>query len=160
LLGKTFFGGKLKIFQHVSYENYLGSVYALPEFIASTPAPQPSGPAFFGPVNSTRPDRSWLLYLDGKYSLGPFSLVYALPFGAIHPQLTFANAVVQNDRFDIYDRYVVLQYQGQLARRLRLDVKGYYIQFVRSFSIELFPPSYFFPPPPAASGGGPGGLHF
>ena len=41
MFGKTFFNGKLKIFQHLSYESYIGQVYDIPQFLVSAPAPQP-----------------------------------------------------------------------------------------------------------------------
>ena len=78
LFGKTFLDGKLKIFQHVSYENYLGPIWNIPQLLASTPAPQPSGPAFFGPAVEPPTARSWMVDARRQVlSFGPVSLYYA-----------------------------------------------------------------------------------
>jgi iron complex outermembrane receptor protein len=163
MFGKSFLKGKLKIFQHLSYESYLGTVFTYPQYIASSPAPQPGGGAFYGPkLVSTEPLRSWLVYLDGKYTFGPISLYYQIPFGENHPQMVFANAVVPNDTWSQYDRYAILEYKDRyLKDRIGLTAKGYYTQFVRDFSIQLFPGSSLLPAFKDAHGNmNPGGLHF
>jgi outer membrane receptor protein involved in Fe transport len=158
LFGKAFFGGKLKIFQHLSYESYIGPVFDIPQFIVSSPAPQPGGLAFFGANAPRDPARSWFVIVDGKYSYGPISLYYMIPFGENHPNLVFANAVQSNDRVSVYDRYAVLEYKDRFARdRVGLTVRGYGVQFIEDYSIQLFPASAFFP---RTSPTDPGGLHF
>lgn len=162
LFGKTFFHNKLKIFQHISYENFIGQVYTLPKFIASSPAPQPEGVAFYGALTGDDPARSWMLTVDGKISLGPVSLYYMAPFGDIHPQLVFANAVVPNSTWNMWDRYAILEYKDRFKKdTIGVTVKGYWTQFVRNFDIQLFPPSSLFPAF-NGPGGNPqvGGLHF
>jgi outer membrane receptor protein involved in Fe transport len=146
LFGKAFFGGKLKLLQHISYENYLGPVWSMPNFIASTATPQWAGPSFYGPVSSPHPDRSWLGIVDGKLSLGPVSLYYMVPFGSTGTQATFADALVPHGRTDIYDRYVILQYKDRLLKgRFGVDVKGYWSQFNRGLQVMAVPPSTSFP---------------
>ncbi|MCU1279870.1 MAG: TonB-dependent receptor [bacterium] len=157
LFGKTFFNGKLKLFQHASYESFIGQVSDIPQFIASAAAPQPAGTAYYGANRLVDPLRSWMVILDGKYSLGPVNLYYMLPFGDIHPQLTFNSAVVPNDTWNDYDRYGVLEYKDRHFKdRFGLTIKAYGAQFVRDFSIQLLPRSYFFP----AFGSNYGGLNF
>ncbi len=147
MFGKTFLGGKLKIFQHLSFEDFVGTTYAIPRYLASSPSPQPGGPAFYGATAGDYPDRSWLLTVDGKYSVGPVSLYYNVPFGTVHPQLGFSNSIVPKNTFTVFDRYGVLQYQDRFfAGRFGLTAKAYYVQFVREHAIELFPPSQLFPP--------------
>jgi len=162
MFGKAFFKNRLKIFQHVSYENYIGSTWNIPTFYASSPAPQPPGPAFYGPTSEPAPSRSWIVNVTGKYTLGPVSLYYRVPFGNMYPQLIFANAVVPNTAANIYDRYAILEYKDRFWKdRLGFTVKGYYTQFVRSFSIQLFPTSSLFPPYMNPDGtNNQGGLHF
>jgi outer membrane receptor protein involved in Fe transport len=146
MFGKSFLKGKLKLFQHISFETYLGSVFELPEFVASTPAPQPTGPAYYTHLASPTPDRSYIVYLDGKYSFGPVSLYWQAPFGENHPQLVFNLAIVPKDTWNQYDRYVILEYKDRyLKDRLGLTAKGYWTQFVRDYTIMLFPPSTLFP---------------
>lgn len=158
MFGKTFFNGKLKIFQHASYETFIGAVFDIPELLVSSPAPQPIGTAYFAANRPRDPDRSWLVHIDGKYSFGPVSLYYMLPFGDVHPNIVFNNAVVQNSSFPIYDRYGVLEYKDRYAKdRVGLTVKGYAIQFVRDVSAQLFPSSAFLP---KTSMSDPGGIHF
>ncbi len=160
MFGKTFFNGKLKIFQHLSYENWIGEVHDVPQFLVSSPAPQPGGLAYYA-INAPRdPDRSWLVTVDGKYSWGPLSLYYMLPFGDEHPNMVFANAVVQNNSFSFYDRYGVLEYKDRyLKDRIGLTVKGYATQFVRDAGVRVFPSSAFFAKDPAVQGDF-GGLRF
>src|SRR5262249_8770115 len=142
--------GKLKIFQHISYESFIGEVYNIPQFLVSTPAPQPSGIAYFANNAPRDPDRSWTAIVDGKYSYGPLSLSYMIPFGDVHPNMVFANAVVKGDTWNFFDRYAVLEYKDRFAKdRFGITVKGYGTQFVRGASIQLFPSSAFLPRNPA-----------
>ncbi len=160
MFGKTFFNGKLKLFQHISYETFIGETFDIPQFLVSTPAPQPAGVAYYAGNAPRDPYRSWLVVVDGKYSYGPLSLYYMLPFGDIHPNMVFANAIVQGDTFNHYDRYGVLEYKDRYAKdRVGLTVKGYAVQFVRDYSIQLFPSSAFFPQQTGINNG-LGGLHF
>jgi outer membrane receptor protein involved in Fe transport len=159
LFGKTFFNGKLKLFQHISYENFIGEVHDIPQFLVSSPAPQPGGLAYYATNAPRDPARSWFVIVDGKYSFGPISLYYMLPFGNSHPNLTFANTVITGDTWNQYDRYGVLEYKDRFAKdRIGLTVKGYATQFVRDLSIQLFPSSAFLPKNPMVPGDN-GGLH-
>jgi outer membrane receptor protein involved in Fe transport len=154
LFGKTFLNGKLKFFQHISYESYIGPVYTIPQFVVSAPGPQPGGLAWFGPPLPTDPLRSWHVNLDGKYTFGPVSLYYSVPFGDTHPNLSFGQAVAGNDLWSSYDRYGVLEYRDRyLKDRIGLTVKAYGTQFVRDYAFQLFPPSNFFPPTKTSPGG-------
>lgn len=159
LFGKTFLAGKLKLFQHISYETYIGPVYNVPQFIVSSPAPQPAGIAYFGPNTPVDPARSWIVNIDGKYTFGPVSLYYSIPFGDTHPNLSFGQGVVNRDTWTIYDRYGVLEYRDRyLKDKIGLTVKGYAVQFVRDFTFEVFPTSNFFPATTMNGVTNPGGL--
>ena len=165
LFGKTFLAGKLKIFQHISYESDIGEVYTAPQFITSAPSPQPGGNAFYGQTQTIDPGRSWLVTIDGKYSYGPVSLYYMVPFGDQHSGIIFANALQGGTRnlWNLYDRYAILEYKDRfLKEKLGLTVKGYGTQFVRNFGDTLFPPSAFFPNQLRPDGSliGRGGLNF
>ncbi len=160
MFGKTFFSGKLKLFQHISYESYIGETADTPQFLVSSPAPQPGGLAYYATNTPRDPDRSWLVIVDGKYSYGPLSLYYMLPFGDQHPNMVFGNAVVQGETFSFYDRYGVLEYKDRFAKdRVGVTVKGYATQFVRDGSVRVFPSSLFLPRDPATPGD-LGGLRF
>ena len=161
MFGKTFLNKKLKIFAHASFESDIGEVYNLPQYIASTPAPQPAGPAYYGTNASFDPARSWFFQVDGKVSYGPVSLYWQIPVGEYHPQLTFSSGVSPNSNFNIYDRYAFLEYKDRFwQNNFGITAKGYYTQFVRSISVEPFAPSSLFPP--FIENGRPrvGGLHF
>ncbi|MCU1282310.1 MAG: hypothetical protein JWM53_5856 [bacterium] len=159
LFGKSFFNGKLKLFQHISYESFIGEVHDIPQFLLSEPSPQPAGVAYYAANAPRDPPRSWMVIVDGKYSFGPISLYYMLPFGDVHPNLGFANSVVTGTTWNSYDRYAVVEYKDRFAKdQVGLTVKAYGTQFVRDFSIELFPSSAFFPA--NAMTGNAGGLHF
>src|SRR5262249_10451771 len=136
LFGRSFWGGRLKLFQHASFETWLGDVYRLPQTIAYGPAPQTAADVYWGALISIDPSRSWHITLDGKYSLGPFSLYYMVPFGVDGYNLVFAQCLVKNDYFNNYDRYGVLEYKDRYARdRIGLTIKAYGIQFVRDYDL-------------------------
>jgi outer membrane receptor protein involved in Fe transport len=161
LFGKSFFGGKLKIFAHASYESWIGPTWNIPQFQASTPAPQPTGPAFFGPTQELMPDRSWMVNFDGKISLGPVSLLYSIPFADYHQQMTFANAIVPKNNATSFNRYVILEYKDRFAKDVfGLTVKGYWSEFVNNFNSQLFPPFAQFPGFTGPDGPNVGGVHF
>ena len=160
MFGKTFLSGKLKLFQHISYENWVGEVHDVPQFLVSSPAPQPGGIAYYATNAPRDPDRSWLVIVDGKYSYGPLSLYYMLPFGEMHPNMVFANAVVQNETFSTFDRYGVLEYKDRFFKdRFGVTIKGYGTQFVRDINTRVFPSSQFLPRDPNTPGDF-GGLRF
>jgi hypothetical protein len=147
LFGRTFLNGRLKIFQHVSYESALGTVYNLPQLIATSNSPQPPGIVYWGRNQPVDPDRSWWVMVDGKYTFGPVTLYYNVPFGDYHPNLTFANATVKHHTWSVYDRYGMLEYKDRyLKDKIGLTVKGYGTQFVRDYRVDLFPGSAFLPP--------------
>ena len=161
LFGKTFFGGKLKIFQHISYESYVGSTWNLPAYLISTPAPEPGGPGFFGPNVEVRPERSWVVMVDGKYSLGPVSLLYQLPFASMNQALSFANAAVPANNANVFDRFAALQYQQRVLKgTLGITAKGYWSQFIRNYNSTLFPPQAQFPGFTGPLGPNIGGVRF
>lgn len=168
MFGKSFLRGKLKIFQHVSYENWIGEVFNQPQFIASSPAPQPLGPAFYGPVyseysqpGSYDPARSWMVQITGKYTFGPVTISYRIPVGNMWQQTVFANAHVPGSLANIYDRYAVAEYKDRFWKdRFGVTVKGYYSQFLRNFSVQLFPKSSLFPGYDVNGRYNYGGLHF
>ena len=69
-----------------------------------------------------------------------------LPLGDAHPNMVFANAVMQGDTWSVYDRYGALEYKSRFAKdRFGIAVKAYGVQFVRDFTVQLFPSSSFFP---------------
>ena len=134
LFGKTFFNGKLKIFQHVSLRDLHRpdlrhpAVHRLDAGAAAgrhrllrrqVAAPIPTAAGWSSSTASTR--------------FGPVSLYYMLPFGDMHPNMTSTTSVVpSNHTWNQYDRYGVARVQGSLLEGPhRPDVKGYCIQFVR-----------------------------
>ena len=126
MFGKTFFNGKLKIFQHISYENFIGEVYNIPQFLVSTPAPQPGGIAYFA-TNAPRDPGAQLDRHRRRQVLvrpGLASTTWCRS-ATSHPSLAFANAVVQGDTWNIYDRYGVLEYKDRFAKdRVGLTRQG------------------------------------
>jgi outer membrane receptor protein involved in Fe transport len=162
MFGKTFFGGKLKIFQHVSYENFIGPMTNHPEFLAGSPSPQPIGPSIYGAYNGIEPARSWLLTIDGKYSLGPFTLFYQVPVGDMHPGQTFNNTHLNQQMWNIYERYAVLAYKDRFfGDRFGLTARAYYTEFVRRIDTEVIVQSSLYPSFTAPDGSTHfGGVHF
>jgi iron complex outermembrane receptor protein len=146
LFGKSFWSGRLKLFQHVSYETFIGEVYDIPQQLVTAPAPQPGGDEYFAANAPRDPPRSWLVTVDGKYSVGPVSLYYMLPFGDIHPNLAFSNTVVTQTTFNQYERYGVLEYKDRYSKgRIGLTIKGYGVQFVRDLTAQVTASNTFLP---------------
>jgi len=163
MFGKSFWKGKFKMMQHVSGETWLGPRFDIPQFVASSPAPQPIGPAFYGKNAPNESDRSWFVRIDGKYSLGPVSLYFDIPVGAFHHSVIFANSVPPKNTFSTYDRVAAIDYKGRFwGDKFGLTLKGYFTQFVRGYDVQLFPPSSLFPPVTNMAGTvlTPGGLDF
>jgi len=161
LFGKTFLSGKLKIFAHASYENWIGPTWNIPQFQAQSPAPQPAGPIFYGPTAEITPARSWMVNFDGKISLGPVTLGWSIPFAEHHQAITFNNAVVPNNNSTLLTRYVTLEYRSRFFKDLfGLAVKGYWTQFVNDFNVQIFPPQFQFPAFTGPLGPNIGGIHF
>ena len=93
MLGKALAGGKLKIFQHISYENFIGEEYTMQQNVLSSPAPQPNGPIFYGPTLASEIPRSTIVNIDGKLSAGPISVIYSFPIVELHLPTTFPSTV-------------------------------------------------------------------
>lgn len=137
MFGRSFLKGKIKLFQHVSYETYLGEVFDIPQVLY---------PRTIGANRPVDPERSWQVIVDGKYTFGPFTLYYMLPFGERYPNLGFNNIVTNRTRWDTYDRYGILAYEDRFFKdRFKLSVKGYAVQFVRNPILEYALPSSVFP---------------
>jgi outer membrane receptor protein involved in Fe transport len=87
-----------------------------------------------------------------------------IPFGDEHPMLTFANGTnAHNNTWNLYDRYAMIEYKDRFFKdRFGVAIKGYGTQFVRSFNVQLLPPSAFFPEQtdPSGKDNGSGGLQF
>ncbi len=163
MFGRAFFKNRLKIMAHVSYENWGGPEYSIPELFAASPAPQPAGPGIYGAHDfATDVPRSWHLNIDGKITLGPLSFYGNYPLGQQAHSLGFSDVVVMTDQavckanpmsaacldsnknvWRWYDRYAVLEYKSRFFRdRLGLNAKAYYIQFNRDFDgVRLYPAS-------------------
>jgi iron complex outermembrane receptor protein len=137
LFGKTFFDQKIKIFQHASYETYIGSVWSTPKGLT---------PFDFGPVWNPDPERSWLVTVDGKYTLGPVSLYYSVPLGQTSTQMAFLPFASQYGHVTRFDRYGILEYRQRFWKeRFSISAKGYYTQFVLESEPQAFPTSALFP---------------
>src|SRR5262249_28472168 len=104
MFGKTFFRGQLKIFQHLSYETYIGQVSRQPQLFSPLPWT-------FGPAVTPDPHRSWVVVLDGKYSLGPVSIYYSVPLASTYWQLGITPAPDSRTNITFLDRYATLEYK-------------------------------------------------
>jgi outer membrane receptor protein involved in Fe transport len=151
------------MFQHVSFETFLGTIHELPQIVDGSPPPQPFGTTFYGPLSSPEPERSFFINIDGKYSLGPVTLTFNVPWGKIHPQLSFGNVLAAPPhRFDYYDRWVILEYKDRFwKQRFGVSARGYFTQLVNDVSPHILPASGAFPPFMEPDGTtNPGGLAF
>jgi outer membrane receptor protein involved in Fe transport len=161
MFGVTFLNKKIKLYQHISYENYIGPVFNLPKLLVSSASPQPTGPVNFGALASPNPPRSSLLIIDGKYTFGPVTLTYYVPIGDQSTQLSFNNGVHDSGYWTLTDQYVIAEYKDRFWKdHFGLSAKGYFIHFNRHYDPQLFPPSSALPGFTDASGKeNPGGLY-
>src|SRR5262249_53391224 len=84
--------------------------------------------------------------LDGKYSFGPVTLYYQVPFGVMNTVETFNSALTPHQSLNFYERYAMLEYKDRFWKdRLGLNAKGFYIQFVRNIDTQVVPDSSLFP---------------
>jgi outer membrane receptor protein involved in Fe transport len=146
MFGMTFLNKKIKLFQHISYDSYIGPVWNIPNLVVSSPSPNPTGPVAFGPLSNVDPPRSQVLTIDGKYSFGPVTLTYSVPIGDQYTQLSFNSGVRNNNMWTLTDQYAILEYKDRFWKdRFGLSAKGYFIHFNRHYFPELFPSSTAFP---------------
>jgi outer membrane receptor protein involved in Fe transport len=160
LFGKSFRfkrGPKLSIVQHVSYETYIAPRYNVLSSISRNAAPSPVGPHVYSVFTDTNPERSYIVNVDGKISLGPVTLAYSMPFALMNTSLSFANNPTSGrwdtatnapagepvrNHLQSFDRFVTLQYKGRFLKdRLGLDIKAYAVEFVRDLDAVLLPGS-------------------
>jgi iron complex outermembrane receptor protein len=159
LFGKSFAlprGPRLRIVQHISYENYLASRQRGPLILQRSPAPLPPGPAVFGPEAEANPARSYILNIDGRIGYGPVVLAYSFPIAEMNNSLSFGNTLAASplgpmgqptgdpmrNSFTALDRFITLQYKGRFFKdRIGIDTKLYGIEFVRDIAAVTVPPS-------------------
>ena len=148
LFGKTFFNGKLKLFQHISYESFIGEVLRHPAVPRRRRRRRSRAASPTSRQNAPRdPTRSWMRHRRRQVLARPGQ---PLLHAAVRRRSTRTSASATpsspNDIWNHYDRYGVLEYKDRFAKdRVGLTVKGYGTQFVRDFSIQLFPPSALLP---------------
>lgn len=163
LFGRSFKlprGPRLRVLQHLSYENYLAPRQSALLTLYRSPAPLPAGPVVYGPLLDANPERSYVLDLDGRIGYGPLTLSYAYPLGEMNNSLSFGNTLASGpvdpmtrrapsavrNRLTVLDRYVVLQYKDRfLQDRLGLDLKVYGIEFERDVAPVTLPGSLALP---------------
>ncbi len=94
--GHKFFGGKLKVLAHVSYESWHHAELKIPnQILVRQPAPNPMNPALFGePVDVDTP-RSHLMVASGNVQLGPLALYWHVPYGKVYRGVNFGGGVVR-----------------------------------------------------------------
>ncbi len=91
------FGTSAKLFAHASFESYKGTIYDVPDHMFGNPLPQPNGAAIYGPVTQSDPAQSMILDIDGKLTMGPFSVYWQVPFAEQYFSLTFPGGVVREN---------------------------------------------------------------
>lgn len=164
LFGKSFAlprGPRLKVVQHISYENYLAPRQSGALILSRSPAPLPTGPTVFGGEAVSSPQRSYVLSIDGRISYGPVTLSYAYPIAQMNNSVSFGNTLAvdpldprtgqptgtgQRNEFTVLDRYVTLQFKGRFLKdQIGVDAKAYGIEFVRDIHALTVPASRLLP---------------
>jgi len=166
LTGKSLLDGRLKVFVHGSYENYMGQIVESRQLLAHSPTPQPNGAGLFGTYQESDQQRSFIYTVDGKISSGPLTLTWLWADGHMHQGTTFPLGIVQqnaqppmlpfggnnfndplhvgrDDQLTDLDRFAALEYRDRFANsRMGLSVKGYVVHSYLNLSPFMFlPPS-------------------
>src|SRR5262245_45335023 len=166
LTGKSLLDGRLKVFVHGSYENYMGQIVESRQVLAHSPTPQPNGAGLFGTYQESDQQRSFIYTVDGKISSGPLTLTWLWADGHMHQGTTFPLGIVQqnaqppmlpfggnnfndplhvgrDDQLTDLDRFAALEYRDRFANsRMGLSVKGYVVHSYLNLSPFMFlPPS-------------------
>jgi len=169
MTGQSLLGGRLKLFLHGSYQNYVGQEVTERQFITHSAEPQPTGPTLFGNYQTSDPKRSWLYVIDGKATAGPLSAYWqwvdgetrtptTVNYGAVQqstpnnlpwgPNMTTDPLGLARDNvFNRWDRYGTLAYRDRFGgARLGVDAKAYIAQMVVDFArIQQSPASLVVP---------------
>ncbi len=155
--------GKLKVLVHGAVETWKGAGLELPLHMFSAPLPQPNSPTFYGPLTTADPQQSLQFNFFAKVILGKLQLRVQAPFVERHAALGFPGFVTRKDlpedricpddgvydpgdacldrarisrdnQLNFFDRYAVAEYRSRVANgRAGVNLKGYVVQFVRSF---------------------------
>jgi len=155
--------GKAKLLLHGSFETFKGSGFEMPLSMYSATLPQPNAPTLYGPLTRADPERSYILNLFAKLTIGKLQLRVLAPVVRRHAALGFVGFVVRKDlpedvncpddgvydpadrcadrrrtardnEINYFERYAVAEYKTRLAGgKAGVNVKGYLIQFVREF---------------------------
>lgn len=157
MFGKSFRfkrGPKLGIFQHISYETFIGPRYTGPLVATRAVAPSPPGPWVFADQATTNPARAFIVNIDGKITYGPVTIAYSAPIAQYNNSLSFGSNITSTydvttgmasttpikNYINILDRYLTIQYKSRFLKdRLGLDAKLYGIQFVRDINALIVP---------------------
>ena len=89
------FGGKAKLFVHGAVDTFIGPGFEMAQHQFSSPLPQPNSPNIHGPLTTGEPDRSYLLNLHTKLSIGKLQLRVHFPWAERHTPLGFPGDAVR-----------------------------------------------------------------
>ena len=145
-------GGKVKAFVHASVTTYDGATFQAPLLMFQNPLPQPNANEQYGQIVDSKAPASMVVNLDGKLTMGKFTLRVSAPFGTEYNPLGFPGVPVvdapnpfdpnnhaRKNGFNIIDRYAVLEYRTRFAHdKASLTARTYFQQFDRDFHPLFF----------------------
>lgn len=91
--GTKLFGGKLKLFSHVSFKTSQYSLDFPMNLITRQTYPAPTGPATYALDYTAVSKRSYLVNLSGNAQYGPFSFHYHVPIGELYDYSNLGGSV-------------------------------------------------------------------
>jgi len=145
-------GGKVKAFVHASVTTYDGATFQAPLLMFQNPLPQPNANEQYGQIVDSKAPASMVVNLDGKLTMGKFTLRVSAPFGTEYNPLGFPGVPVvdapnpfdpnnhaRKNGFNIIDRFAVLEYRTRFAHdKASLTARTYFQQFDRDFHPLFF----------------------
>jgi outer membrane receptor protein involved in Fe transport len=82
---------------HTSFESYIGPIYTRAGQLFSQPVPNPNSLYYYGPVRDTDPQRSSILDLDAKLTLGGLTVQVFAPFVERYMGIGFNGGLAVHD---------------------------------------------------------------
>lgn len=161
--------GKLKLFAHGSVDTYQGETKRLPQLLFHNALPQPNSANIYGPLTDSDQERSLVVNLHGKVTIGALQLRAMGTFGErrlpagfsanpsrgelpedercvegmLDPTCADPLRKSRSNRLDLFDRYAVAEYRTRFAdEKAGISVRTYGQQFIRgSDPLQVLTPS-------------------
>jgi outer membrane receptor protein involved in Fe transport len=126
---------------HASFENFQGPTYLRPGNAYSSQFPNPNSVNFFGPALWSDPQRSTIMNFDAKLVRGRLTLQLSSPYmsrywsGSLAGETAVGYVPKENQsQVNFFERYALAEYKAGTSTHSTVNVRTYFVQFVREFA--------------------------